>query len=107
MEKLRGACLIAQSGGPTSAINASTLGCIEAALEAEHITKVYGAAHGIKGVLNDRIYDLTLEDPEELALIKHTPGAVLGTCRYKLKDFLTDDTEYKRLYDVFEKYDIR
>lgn len=107
MEKLRGACLIGQSGGPTSAINASTLGCIEAAMDEECITKVYGAAHGIRGVLNDRIYDLTLEDRDELKIIKNTPGAVLGACRYKLKDFLTDDTEYRRILDVFEKYDIR
>jgi ATP-dependent phosphofructokinase / diphosphate-dependent phosphofructokinase len=106
-EKLKGACLIGQSGGPTSVINASALGCIEAALAAENITKVYGAAHGIKGILSDRLYDMTLEDPAELALMKYTPSSVLGTCRYKLKDFLVDDTDYKRILDIFTKYDIR
>ncbi len=80
MTKLKGACLIGQSGGPTSVINSSVLGCVEAALESEYITKVYGAAHGIKGVLNDELYDLTLEDPEELKLLKYTPSAALGSC---------------------------
>ena len=50
-EQLRGACIFGQSGGPTSVINASAYGVIRAALDAECITKVYGAAHGIKGVL--------------------------------------------------------
>ncbi len=103
----KGACLIAQSGGPTSVINASALGCIEAAMKSKNVTKVYGAAHGIKGVLNDRIYDLTLEDPEELSHMRHTPASVLGTCRYKLKDFMVDDTDYRRIHDIFIKYDIR
>ena len=107
MTVLKGACLFGQSGGPTSVINASALGCIEAALKSEHITKVYGAAHGIRGVLDDRLYDLTLEDPDELALMKYTPASVLGSCRYKLADFLTDDTDYKRILDVFQKYNVR
>jgi 6-phosphofructokinase len=107
MKQLKGACLIGQSGGPTSVINASVLGCVEAALKSEHVTRVYGAAHGIKGVLDDRLYDLSLEDPEELALIKYTPSAVLGSSRYKLADFLVDDTDYKRILDVFQKYNVR
>lgn len=107
MTVLKGACLVAQSGGPTSVINASALGCIEAALKAEFVSKVYGAAHGIRGILNDRLYDLTLEDPEELALMRYTPASVLGTSRYKLPDFLVDDTDYRRILDVFQKYNVR
>ncbi len=107
MAELKGNCLVAQSGGPTSVINASALGCIEAALKADCVEKVYGAAHGIKGVLNDRLYDLTLEDPQELAYMRYTPASVLGTCRYKLKDFMVDDTDYKRILDVFQKYNIK
>jgi len=107
MSKLKGSCLIGQSGGPTSVINASALGCIEAALKSENVTKVYGAAHGIKGILDDNIYDLTLEDKEELALMKYTPSSILGSCRYKLKDFIVDDTDYKRILDIFTKYNIR
>ena len=104
---LKGACIIGQSGGPTSVVNASALGCIEAALASEHITKVYGAANGIKGVLGDQLYDMELEDPYELSLMKYTPSSVFGTCRYKLKDFIVDDTDYKRILDIFRKYDIR
>ena len=107
MKALVGAVLIGQSGGPTSVINASALGCIETALASTNVTKVYGAAHGIKGALNDNIYDLTLEDREELSLMRYTPSSVLGTCRYKLADFLADDTDYKRILDVFAKYNIR
>ena len=107
MKTLVGAVLIGQSGGPTSVINASALGCIEAALASANVTKVYGAAHGIKGILNDNIYDLTMEDREELSLMRYTPSSVLGTCRYRLADFLADDTDYKRILDVFTKYNIR
>ena len=107
MKALVGAVLIGQSGGPTSVINASALGCIETAMASANVTKVYGAAHGIKGVLNDEIYDLTQEDPAELSLMRYTPSSVLGSCRYKLADFMVDDTDYKRILDIFKKYDIR
>lgn len=107
MEKLRGACLIGQSGGPTSVINASALGCIETALAEECITKVYGAANGIKGLLEGRIYDLDMEDPAELHLLKHTPSSALGSCRYKLAKVEENDKDYKRILEVFKKYDIR
>jgi 6-phosphofructokinase 1 len=107
MEKLKGSCIIGQSGGPTSVINAGVLGCVEAALRSDCITKVYGAAHGITGVLDDKLYDLTLEDPAELARIKYTPSSIFGACRYKLADAMTDDTDYQRLLDIFRKYDVR
>jgi 6-phosphofructokinase 1 len=107
MGKLRGSCAIGQSGGPTSAINASVLGCVEAALKSNDVTKVYGAARGIMGLLEGELYDLTIEDPAELARVKHTPSAVLGSCRHKLADPAVDDAEYRLLLDVFGKYDIR
>ncbi|MDR2355663.1 MAG: 6-phosphofructokinase [Clostridiales Family XIII bacterium] len=107
MEKLKGSCIIGQSGGPTAVINASVLGCVEAALRSDCIGGVYGATHGITGVLDDRLCDLAREDPAELARMKYTPSAVLGSCRYKLADFMTDDTDYRRLLDVFRKYDVR
>lgn len=104
---LTGACLIGQSGGPTSVINASALGCIEAALASEHITTVYAAENGIKGVLNDRLYIMDLEDSCELSLLKYTPSSAFGTSRYKLKDFIVDDTDYKHILKTFRQYDIR
>ena len=105
--ELRGACIFGQSGGPTSVINASAYGVFKAALESGSITRVLGAAHGIKGVLNDRLYDISLEDPAELELLKSTPSSALGSCRYKLKDASVDDTDYKRILEIFKKYDVR
>ena len=107
MNQLRGACIIGQSGGPTSVINASTLGVIETALKSNMITQVLGAEHGIKGVLNDRLFDMGLEDPQELALLKYTPSSALGSCRYKMADPEADDTDYKRILEVFKKHDVR
>ena len=57
-EKLIGSAIFGQSGGPTAVINASAQGVIQTALAAGQITKVYGAAHGIKGVLGDQLYDM-------------------------------------------------
>lgn len=106
-EKLIGACIFGQSGGPTAVINASAYGVISAALEAGEITKVYGASHGIKGVLDDKLYVMDEEDPEELRLLLHTPSSELGSCRYKIADPETDDTDYKRILEIFKKYNIR
>ena len=107
MNQLRGACIIGQSGGPTSVINASALGVIETALKSNMITQVLGAEHGIKGVLNDRLFDMGLEDPQELALLKYTPSSALGSCRYKMADPEADDTDYKRILEEFKKHDVR
>ena len=108
MEKtLRGACVIGQSGGPTSVINASAYGVIRTALDTDCITKVYGAAHGIKGVLEDKLYDMGEEDAYELSLLMNTPSSELGSCRYKMADPEKDDTDYKRILEIFKKYDVR
>ena len=107
MEKLTGACIIGQSGGPTAVINASAQGVIQTALKADCITRVLGAAHGIKGVLEDKLYDMSQEDPAELDLLQYTPSSALGSCRYKLADPDVDDTDYKRILEIFEKYNVR
>ena len=107
MKNLKGACIFAQSGGPTSVINASAAGVFIEALGQENITKVYGAAHGIKGILTENFYDMGQEDMKELELLKYTPSSALGSVRYKLKDASVDDTDYKRILEVFKKYDIR
>ena len=106
-KKLIGACIFGQSGGPTAVINASAYGVIRAALDAEEITKVYGAAHGIKGVLDDKLYIMDEEDPNELKLLLHTPSSELGSCRYKIADPEKDDTDYKRILEIFKKYNVR
>ena len=107
MSILKGACIIGQSGGPTSVINASALGAIEAALDHPSITRVYGAAYGIRGVLDDVLYVLDEENRAELQHMRYTPSSALGSCRYKLKDPGADDTDYKRILEIFKKYDVR
>ncbi len=106
-EKLTGACIFGQSGGPTAVINASAYGVIKTALEAEEITRVYGAAHGIKGVLEDKLYVMDEEDPAELRLLLNTPSSELGSCRYKMADPERDDSDYRRILEIFRKYNVR
>ena len=107
MSELKGACIFGQSGGPTSVINASAYGVIDTALKNPNITRVLGAEHGIKGVLNDRLFDMGQEDPKELELLKNTPSSALGSCRYKMADPDVDETDYKRILEIFKKYDVR
>ncbi|MGN1074668.1 MAG: 6-phosphofructokinase [Eubacteriales bacterium] len=106
-EILKGAAIIGQSGGPSSVINASAYGAIKTALENENITRVLGALNGIKGILDDNIIDMGKEDPAELAHMKYTPSSALGSCRYKLKSAEEDETDYKRILEIFKKYNIR
>ena len=106
-EKLIGSCIFGQSGGPTSVINASAYGVIKTALEAEEITAVYGASHGIVGVLNDELFVMEEEDPVELSYLLHTPSSELGSCRYKIADPEVDDTDYKKILEIFKKYNVR
>ncbi|GMQ62750.1 6-phosphofructokinase [Vallitalea maricola] len=99
-------CLIAQSGGPTSVINASLSGVIDSAIESPNIHTVYGAINGIQGVLNHNIINLTsifAPSKSKLEVLKTTPSMFLGSCRYKLPDFTEDETEYKLIFDIFER----
>ena len=107
MKKLKGACIFGQSGGPTTANNAIAAGVFQEAFSQNCITGVYGAAHGVKGILDNRIYDIGKENPYEIELLITTPASALGTVRYKLKNYEEDDTEYKKILDLFRKYDIR
>ena len=76
-------------------------------MKADCITRVLGAAHGIKGVLEDKLYDMGQEDSAELELLKFTPSSALGSCRYKLADPDVDDADYRRILEIFKKYDVR
>jgi len=102
-EKLIGAAVFGQSGGPTSVINASAYGVIRTALDAPEITNVYGMAHGIVGMLGDELYDMSKEDPHELELLLNTPSSALGSCRYKING----EEDLKRIHQMCEKYNIR
>lgn len=108
MKNLVGAMIFGQSGGPSSVINSSAAGVfIEALKHPDKITAVYGAAHGIKGILDEDFYDMGKEDIKELELLKNTPSSALGSVRYKLKPAEVDETDYKRILEVFKKYNIR
>ena len=107
MKQLIGAAILGQSGGPTSVINSSAAGVFIEALNQDCITNVFGAKHGIKGILNEEFYDISKEDINELKLLRTTPSSDIGSVRYKLKNLCDDDTDYKRLLEVFKKYNIR
>jgi len=107
MAKLTGNLMFGQSGGPTSVINASAAGVFTEALKMDCIPKVYGAANGIRGILDEQFYDMGEEDLAELELLKTTPSSALGSVRYKLADPAKDDSDYLRLLEVFKKYNIR
>jgi 6-phosphofructokinase len=97
--------VIAQSGGPSPVINSSLRGVIEAARDLDQIGTVYGARHGIEGVLKEELLDLSAQTPEEVALLRYTPAAgAIGTCRYKLKEWQTED--FDRCIEVLRAHDV-
>ncbi len=110
MEFLRGNAVVGQSGGPTSAINATLSGVIRGALEAINvIDTVYGMRNGIDGFLSENLVNLTerFTNTAELASLELTPAAALGSCRRKLKDPDTDKETYEKIFEILRKYNIR
>lgn len=110
MEKLRGAAIVGQSGGPTAAINATLAGVIKGALEEESITKFYGMRNGIDGFMKENTVDLSeifADAPDKLDMLASTPAAALGSCRKKLPRPEDDPDFYKELEALLRKYDIR
>ncbi|MGN0350342.1 MAG: 6-phosphofructokinase [Roseburia sp.] len=101
-------CMVAQSGGPTAAINASLAGVIQGVLNSPNYDTVYGSVNGILGILNDRYLNLSelVEKEHCLETLKTTPAMYLGSCRYKLPDFLDDDSSYVYIFNQFEKLNI-
>ncbi len=85
MAELVGNCLIGQSGGPTAVVNASVAGAITEALNHECIEEIYGCLNGVLGILNEEFIDLADESQQTIRALRYTPGAALGTCRYKIK----------------------
>ena len=99
---LQGNACIGQSGGPSIVINASLVGAVQAAKKSDLVDQFYGAANGISGVLNERMFDLFREDDDVLAAMRYTPSAGLGTCRIKVKD-----SDLVRCMEVFKAHNIR
>jgi len=97
--------LIAQSGGPTAAINATMAGVIDFANESKEVDKIYGGLNGIKGIIEGNLIEINhiFNYKENLDLLCQTPSSALGSCRYKLKN---DNAIYGQIIDVFKKYGI-
>ncbi|MBL4932444.1 6-phosphofructokinase [Clostridium paridis] len=99
-------CIIAQSGGPTSVINSSVVGLIEANKEFKAFDNVYGGLNGIEGILAKNIVNLSDVPQDQLDLFKYTPSSGLGSCRYKLKDHTQSPEEYEKLMTILKELDI-
>ena len=98
--------IIAQSGGPSSAINASIAGAIVRALASDEIEKIFGAVNGMQGLLEKKIIDITdqLKTNDDIELLIHTPSQALGSSRYKLPK---DDSEiFETILSILKEYDI-
>jgi len=102
-KKLVGNMLIAQSGGPTMVINQSLIGAvIEAKKHKASIKNIYGARHGIKGILNEDFIDLAKESSATLEAVANTPSSGLGSVRKK-----PTKEDCVAIFKVLQKYNIR
>lgn len=102
-------CLVAQSGGPTVAINSSLAGVIQGAIDSKYFDKIYGSLNGVQGLLNGRLMDLSKkveETPMFIDLLQKSPSMYLGSCRYQLPDYSEDDAPYAYIFNKFDEYDI-
>ncbi len=99
--------IVGQSGGPTAVINSSLAGVYKNAIE-RGFDKVYGMLHGIQGLLDEQYIDLSTQIHSELdiELLKRTPSAFLGSCRYKLPEIHEDRAIYEKIFDILNKLDI-
>ena len=103
MAELVGNLLVGQSGGPTAVINSSIAGVVNEALNHSCIEEIYGGLNGVLGILNEEFIDLASESQQTIRGLRHTPGAALGTCRYKLKK----QADFDRVIEVFKAHNIR
>ena len=101
--------LVAQSGGPTVAINATLVGVLQGVRTSSKVDKVYGSKNGIEGAIKGNLIDLNelIKDTQALDTLTYTPSSALGSCRYKMKDWRVDDEAYKKIVETFKKYDIK
>ena len=99
---------VAQSGGPTCAINSSLLGVFRQAMQYDEIETVFGSVNGIEGLINDNLVSLNdvILDDEEIELIRQTPSTVLGSCRYKLPPVGNDESVYQKIVDTLYRHKI-
>ena len=104
---MKGNVIVGQSGGPTAAINSSLAGVYRTARD-RGAAKVYGMLHGIQGLLQERYIDLSeyITNDLDAELLKRTPAAFLGSCRYKLPEIHEDREVYEKIFGILEKLNI-
>lgn len=107
MSYTNGNCLVAQSGGPTAVINSSAYGVIMEFMKNSDNSKVFIGVNGIEGIINEQVYNADKLSLEDLKTMKFLPSAALGSCRYKLKNFREAEEEYDKLFNIFNKYNIK
>ena len=104
---MKGNIVVGQSGGPTAVINSSLAGVVSKARELG-VKKIYGMHHGIQGFLNEDLVDMGeyIKEDKDIELLKRTPSAFLGSCRYKLPKIEGNEEVYDKIFAILEKYDI-
>ena len=104
---MKGNVIVGQSGGPTAAINSSLAGVYRTAID-RGAPKVYGMLHGIEGLLNEQYIDLSehIETDLDVELLKRTPAAYLGSCRYKLPEIHENIESYEKIFEILDKLNI-
>lgn len=99
--------IVGQSGGPTSVINSSLAGVYKTAIE-RGFDKVYGMLHGIQGLLDGKYVDLStqIHSDMDIEILKRTPSAFLGSCRFKLPEIHEDIEIYEKIFEILDKLEI-
>ena len=99
--------IVGQSGGPTAVINSSLLGVFKTAKD-RGADKVYGMVHGIKGLLDGEVVDISsrIENGLDMDLLKRTPSSFLGSCRYKLPDIEGNEAVYEKIFKILGEFDV-
>ncbi|WP_097003616.1 6-phosphofructokinase [Lacrimispora amygdalina] len=107
MKEIRGNVIVGQSGGPTAVINSSLVGVYKTAKD-RGANIVYGMLHGIQGLLENRVVDLSghIKSDLDIELLKRTPSSYLGSCRYKLPEIQEDQEIYKKIFKILDDMEI-
>lgn len=104
---MKGNVIVGQSGGPTAVINSSLAGVYRTAID-RGAKKVYGMLYGIQGLMDEQYVDLSkhIRSDLDVEILKRTPSAFLGTCRYKLPEIHENQEIFVRIFEILEKLNI-